>query len=35
MTLGFVLMAALVTLGVISYMIKDEEYNEWNNDKNK
>ena len=33
--LGWVLLASLVTLGVISCMIKDDSYDEWKKNKDK
>ena len=35
MILGWIAIGSLVTLGVISYMIKDKEYDEWTKNKNK
>lgn len=35
MILGWIAIGSLVTLGVISVMIKDYEFDEWKNDKHK
>lgn len=35
MMLGWVLLVSLVTLGVISCLIKDDEFDEWTKNKEK
>jgi len=35
MIIGWIAIVSIVTLGVISCMIKDKEYDEWTKNKNK